>query len=366
MPSTNAKLQDKAIDHAVDLHRYSNGVVRRMVAVLNRSDANIVAQLSVVLGQLDASQFTVERLEALLGSVRALNEAAYQQVLAELQPELRALAEYEAGFQARTLTAAVPDPVLVRFPVASVATEQVYAAALSRPFQGRLLAGWFKDLPESRMRLVRNTIRAGYVEGKTTADIVRTIKGTKALGYADGIMDRSRRDVVTMVNTALSHTAQTARAVFTEANKDLVSAVRWLSTLDTRTSEECAIRDGLLYDPDTYEPLGHSVPWLEGPGRLHFNCRSVDTLVTKSWKELGIDADEMPASARASMDGEVPADLNYGDWLANQSAARQDEVLGETRGELLRQGVPMEKFYNDKGQFLTLDQLYQREGLTRP
>lgn len=199
MPSTNTKLQDKAIDHAVDLHRYSNGVVRRMVAVLNRSNANIVAQLTTVLAQIDASQFTVERLEALLGSVRALNEAAYQQVLTELQPELRALAEYEAGFQARSMSAAVPESVQVRFPIAPVATEQVYAAALSRPFQGRLLAGWFKDLPESRMRLVRNTIRAGYVEGKTTADIVRTIKGTKALGYADGIMDRSRRDVVTMV-----------------------------------------------------------------------------------------------------------------------------------------------------------------------
>lgn len=364
MPSTNTKLQDKAIDHAVDLHRYSNGVVRRMVAVLNRSDANIVAQLSVVLGQLDASTFTVDRLEALLKGV--LNERAYLEVLAELQPELRALAEYEAGFQARTLTAAVPDPVLVRFPVASVATEQVYAAALSRPFQGRLLAGWFKDLSESRGRLVRNTIRAGYVEGKTTADIVRSIKGTKALGYADGIMNRSRRDLATMVNTALSHTAQTARAVFTEANKDLVSAVRWLSTLDTRTSEECAIRDGLLYEVDTHKPIGHRIPWLQGPGRLHFNCRSVSTLVTKSWRELGMDIDDMPAGTRASMDGQVPADTTYAEWLGRQSAARQDEILGAKRGALLRQGVPMERFYNDRGQWLTLDQLYQREGLTRP
>ena len=39
MPSVNERLADAAIDRAVDLHQYANGVVRRMLAVLNRADA---------------------------------------------------------------------------------------------------------------------------------------------------------------------------------------------------------------------------------------------------------------------------------------------------------------------------------------
>ncbi|KAF1706279.1 phage minor head protein [Pseudoxanthomonas sacheonensis] len=366
MAAVNARLQDEAVDHAVNLHRYSNGIVRRMVAVLNRTDARLSAQLAEQLMRLDASTFTVERLESLLRSVRELNERAYSQVLEALEPEIQGLAEYEAGYQYRALREAVPAAVQIRFAVSAVGADQVYAAALSRPFQGRLLSGWFQNLPESRMRLIQNTVRAGYMEGRTAAEIVRQIRGTKALNYADGILDRSRRELMTVVNTALSHTAQTARATFADANRDLVKATKWVSTLDARTSEECRIRDGLLYEVDTHKPIGHRIPWLQGPGRLHFNCRSVSTLVTKSWRELGIDVDDMPAATRASMDGQVPADTTYSEWLGRQSAERQDEVLGAARGKLFRQGIPMDKFYNDKGQWLTLDQLYQREGLTRP
>lgn len=62
------------------------------------------------------------------------------------------------------------------------------------------------------------------------------------------------------------------------------------------------------------------------------------------------------------MDGQVPAETTYADWLKSQSAARQDEVLGPTRGRLLRQGdLPMDRMYDHKGRFLTLDQLRARD-----
>jgi len=62
------------------------------------------------------------------------------------------------------------------------------------------------------------------------------------------------------------------------------------------------------------------------------------------------------------MDGQVPVSINYGEWLKAQSAARQDQVLGPTRGKLLRDGnLDVGKFYNDKGKFLTLDELRDRD-----
>ncbi|MGY3265809.1 phage minor head protein [Lysobacter sp. HA35] len=361
--SVNAALLDETVDHAVDLHRYSTHVVQRMVAVLNRTDAALVVQLSEALLRLDRESFTVERLDALLDSVRALNLQAYDALEAALQDELRSYAGYEADYQRIALRRAIPSAIQLRFPVAGVSAEQVYAAALSRPFQGRLLRDWTKGLEAGRLDAVRNAVRAGYVEGQTTSQIVQRIRGTKALRFADGVLERSRRDVATVVQTALGHTAQTARQAMVDANADLVKAVKWTATLDSRTSPMCRVRDGLQYTPDDHKPIGHKIPWLGGPGRLHFNCRSVSVPVLKSWRELGFEVDDLPAGTRASMDGQVPAELSYGQWLARQSAARQDEILGPERGKLLRAGkVSVDRFHDDRGRWLSLAQLRERIG----
>lgn len=364
MATANAILQDEAVDHAIDLIRYDRGVVQRMIAVLNRTDARLAALLAEALLRTDAESFTVERLEALLTSVRTLNAQAYATVYEALQPGLQGEAAIESRYQAAALRGAVPAVVQLQFPVAGVSAEQVYAAALSRPFQGRLLQGWFANLAESRMTMVRNAVRTGYMEGQTASEIVRTIRGSKALNYADGLLAKPRRELAAVVQTALSHTAQTARTVFTEANADLIKATRWVSTLDSRTSPMCRIRDGKQYTAEQRpKPIGHAIPWLGGPGRLHFNCRSVSVPVLKSWRELGLDIDDMPAATRASMDGQVPADMTFAQWFGRQPAARQDEIVGAERGRLYRAGkVSFDRFYDNKGKWLSLAQVLAKVG----
>lgn len=362
--TANATLRDEAIGHAIDQRRYAASIVRRVIAVLNRQDARLAAALAEALERMPADSFTVERLEKLLGSVREVNARAYAAAMDELRAGMRGMAEAAVAAQAAALNTAIPASILAAHPLTAVAWEQAYAAALSRPFQGRLLSGWARNVEAGRMESIRNTIRAGYMDGLTTDQIVRRIRGTRAKGYADGLLDRSRREVQTIVQTALSHTAQTARSELYGANADIIKAVRWDSTLDTRTSEICRIRDGKLYTPDTHKPVGHSIPWLGGPGRAHFNCRSVDIPVLKSFRELGIDMDEIPAGTRSSMDGQVPAETTYGQWLKRQSAARQDDILGPTRGKLFRAGkVSFDRFYDDKGRILTIDELRRRLGL---
>ena len=94
-------------------------------------------------------------------------------------------------------------PVAVH--VAAVSAEQIYAAALARPFQGVLLKNVWSDLDASKIKRVRQAIAQGFVEGKTTEQIIRELRGTRAKGYADGIIERDRRDVEAVVRTALGH-----------------------------------------------------------------------------------------------------------------------------------------------------------------
>jgi hypothetical protein len=254
--------------------------------------------------------------------------------------------------------------VQLKFQLFRVSIDQVYAAAISRPFQGGLLKDWAASAEANRLTTIRNAIRSGHVEGRTTDQIIRDIQGTKAKGYRDGRLDASRRGLAAIVQTALSHTAATAREEVYGANGDVIKAVRWVSTLDTRTSTPCRLRDGLRYTADKdHKPIGHKVPWLAGPGRLHFNCRSVSSPVTKSFRELGLDIDEISLGTRASMDGQVPADLTYGDWLKKQSATRQDDVVGAERGRLMRAGgLAFDDLYSPRGDWLTLDELRAKDG----
>ena len=362
--SVNARLRDEAIAHAIDQRRYSQYVVQRVIAALNRQDSRLAAALAEALDRMDATSFTVERLEAMLASVRAINAQAHAAAMAELQEGMRGMARAATVAQQQALATAIPAAVLAQQPLVGMSWEAAYAAALSRPFQGRLLSGWAENVEASRMTAIRNAVRQGYMDGLTTDQIVRSIRGTRARQYADGVLERSRREVQTIVRTALAHTAQTARTQLYLANADLIKARRWDATLDTRTSEGCRIRDGKLYTNEEHpRPIGHSIPWLQGPGRLHFNCRSVDVPVTKSWRELGIDADDLPAGARASMDGAVPGDTTFGEWLARQPPDRQDEVLGPERARLLRAGkVKFADLYDDRGRPLTLAELLAKLG----
>lgn len=353
--TANDQLQESAIEHAVDLRAYSDSAVRQMLTILNRSEVRLMAELRTVLDRLGPDSFTVQRLESQLGTVRQTIAASYERLNGQLSLELEDFARYETAWQASTMEAALP----VVINVATVAPAQVYAAAMARPFQGALLSQWISTLNTDTATRVRRTIVQGFSESKTTDQIIRDIRGTRARQYKDGILETSRREAEAVVRTALSHTAAVAGEQFETANRDIIKQVRWLSTLDTRTSPPCRLRDGLLYEAGTHKPVGHSYPWGAGPGQFHWRCRSTRTFVTKGWQAFGIDS--FTPAERASMDGQVPAELSYKDWLLKQSAARQDQVLGVERARMLRAGdITFDQLYSARGVPLTLEELRKK------
>lgn len=341
-------LLDAVVRHQIELQRYSNGVVRRIIAVLNWADADISAALLALLERAPEA-LTVEYLDQMLSSVRLLNADAYARLQLELDAGVRDL----AGFESRWTQATYTNTLVVDTAFAAVTPETAYTAALSRPFQGRLLREWGQSLEAGRMQRIRDAVRMGYVEGKTTAQIVREIRGTRAKGFQDGIIEIDRRHAEAVARTALSHMAATTRDRFFEANDDILGDEVWVSTLDGRTSQDCRIRDGKRYTRGTHRPVGHSVPWGSGPGRLHWQCRSTAIALLKGQKE--------PFGTRASKDGQVDANEGYGAWLKRQPASVQDDILGPSRGALFRRGgLQIEQFSNDKGKTLTLAELEDR------
>lgn len=343
-------LLDHAVRHQVGMTHYGNWVLAKMIRILNLSDADLIAALNAALADVDADSFKVQRLDKLLASVREVNAQAYAALYGGMTDELQAYVAYESQFQYELYRAVVP----VTFSIASVVPEQVYAAAMAAPMQGRLLKDWASGLGANRLQRIKDTIAVGYTQGKTTGDIVREIRGTRALNYSDGLLDIDRHKVDAIVRTALSHTAQVTRTRFTKENDDILGDEMWVSTLDGRTSPECRARDHLLYTKVDHKPVAHSTPWLSGPGRIHWCCRSTSIALLKGQKSLH--------GARAAAGGPVDANLTYSDWFKQQKAEVQDQVLGPTRGEMYRAGkFDVKDFTNDRGRMLSLKQLAEMD-----
>ena len=62
-----------------------------------------------------------------------------------------------------------------------------------------------------------------------------------------------------------------------------------------------------------------------------------------------------------ALTGQVPAKVNYQQWLSAQSAELQDDILGPTRGKLFREGgLTLDNFVNRQGDQIPLDELMKK------
>jgi SPP1 gp7 family putative phage head morphogenesis protein len=343
--TVNEKLQNDVIKHAIYTLRLSGGISNRIIALLNRVDDDLTTK--ILKRAPTSGEWTTKRLNALLEEIREINTSLYNATGDTLQQELIDLSQYEADFMAKRLSAALPIEMSITQPSAAV----LRAAALSRPFQGRLLREWVSDLSEARFKQLRDAIRIGVVEGESIDQIVRRIRGTKALNYRDGILETGRRQAEALVRTAVNHTVSAARNELYSQNTDILKGEKWVSTLDGRTTPICQARDGIIYQ------IG------KGPRPpAHIGCRSTMTPIVKSWKEIGINLNEAPPGTRASMSGQVPASLTFNNWLKDQPDSMQDEILGKTKGKLFRDGgLSVDRFVDNRGNTLTLAQLRIKE-----
>lgn len=317
--ATNQALAEIATRHQVYLERLKTGEVNKFEPFLRRMDKSIRDRLA---GN-ELTDFARGRLEKLLTSVERDLDIIHGDFRAQLELDLFDLADYEAAFEARSL-----DQVVESFETVVPAENQVRAAVMSQPLSvrgpdgGKLLQPFLEGWSRGEVQRVTGAIRQGFFEGQTNAEIVRTIRGTRANNYRDGLLAVTQRHASTVVRTAVQHTASQARQETWKRNKDIAKGVRWVATLDARTSQQCRSLDGILFPLD------------KGPRPpIHLNCRST-TILELNDKFSALKK----GKTRASVDGQVDADLSYYEWLKRQSPEFQDTAIGPVRGKLLRDG----------------------------
>lgn len=382
--TANEIYRDAVLRHQIGIRRYSSGLAKKVAMLLEKADKDLTAQLNARLADFEPGQtdFTSERWKALIKDVREQRAVALQQVKALSKSELVTLSPMEAAREIAIMEAAIP----IRVELARIAADQLRAIVTSKPFHGKLLGEWFKELEKIDQSRLVQTLQIGMVNGEPIPNLVQRVIGTRANAYADGILAITRRDANTIVRTAVNHVSNTARSYVWDANEDIIQCRIWTATLDGRTSAMCRARDG-HGTPVGDQELPEGVPPLEPPNATppgHMNCRS--TMVayingvglvgsrptvtdTRTRRERERDFRRQAKAEGKTIQqvrkewsdkhiGRVPAATTYQEFLSRQSVLFQNEVLGPTRAALFRNGgLKLDQFVDRAGNELNLRDL---------
>ena len=346
--TVNEILYQSQIRHHVQILRLERSIARRVSNLLRDLDRDLEEQLARRIGALsgndrialrDRSSFTTVRLQALRTTVANQRRESERLLRESVASELREVADFEAESQVNLLRNALAGLSLdIVTPEASLLRSLVR----SRPLQGRLLRERTSAWSQDKRARVNQAIRLGIAAGEGIPAISRRIRAEHATKriHADSL---ARTATVSVASHAALETAR--------ANPTIIRSVLWTSVLDHRACPVC------------FELDGQTFPIESGPRPpAHINCRCAITYVTPSFRELGLDIDEVPEGLRASVNGQVPQSLTAEQWLRREPRAAVIETLGPTRARLFLDGnLPIGRFVDRRGNNFTVDQIRQRE-----
>ena len=354
MRSVNERIADEIRRHAISLARYSEHERQSIFRMLNRLFGQLRNDLQDSDITTGRTRYQRRRLELLFKQVRATIATSYEGIGKRTESGLKSLAEVEGEWAVSMLNKSLGVKFVTMTPTTA---EQLAAIASDVLIEGAPSSEWWSRQSEKLLNNFKDQIRQGWTRGETLDQLMKRLTGgldEDGNPYFD-LRKGTRRGAEATIRTSVQAVANDARMRVYKDNADIIEGLQWVSTLDLRTTVECAAMDGLVWDLNG-NPIGHGMT-LDPPPR-HWNCRSVLVPITKSFREMGIPIDEFPESTRASMDGQVPESQNFEKWIAGKPDSYADEVFGKGRAELWRQGkISVRDMVDQRGNPLTLEQL---------
>lgn len=329
------KLLDVMARHQVYLEGLKAGYrddFTKVMLELRRDIRGVILDLEVD----DLSRLTRRQLQTFINKLKTVQKRHYSRYTRLLLEDLRKFMDADLQMHAdimdetqeRNKKAFAALLLLLSVP----RRKRLWALIIGAPLaaNGEIMEEYIKRFTSVGAAGLEAAVRRAYANRLSVPAMARTIVGRAAMGYRDGLLHRQALQANGIIATALQHTAaqvnQAALSVF-------YGQYRWVSVLDSRTSEVCRDRHNNIYDYDS-GPLPPAHP----------NCRSTVVPVEP-------DDEEAPTSYHA--------------WAKEQPDEVQDDILGSERAVRLRGG---ELKASDLPRFdgvssLTLDEFKAKLGL---
>lgn len=345
---------DALVQHQANAYRLNTGEFNSLYSLFRKESNNVFNQLLILMLDLSEAEktalsqgrYTTNELK----EIKTLFDDLYSSVATTVSDTFAlsavSYALYEANFTAKLYGESV-----------DLTGESIVKKANSTPLStGQLVDDVWKDLAEKVRKKAMYTVRQGIVNGNTTQQIVSELKGRKVGGeYVGGIVEQSRSALEANVRTLRSHVANSAM-MDTYRILDF-EYVKFMATLDGRTSKICASLDGTVWkinDPNLRQPA------------LHFRCRSILVGTDKDGSMLGKrpfvednrPVSKIPKSERDGIIGQVDANTSFSEWFKTADSSFQLEWLGRKRYELYKNAeFQLTKFIDPLGRQYTLKEL---------
>lgn len=379
---------DEIVSHTISILRVAATLQRAAVETLLDLQADLIAKIE----RFDPSTLRGRRLRTLLKQTDESIAAAYREVAVNQDEGLRAIAGIEGRFAVKTINGKLGVPLI------SVAIpEKLLEAVVDEDTVfGHPAKSWWAEQAGDLQFKFAGQMRMGILQGETVDQLARRVRGTKAGDFQDGLISsggpgiglipEKRRQAEALVRTSVISVSNEAKLRSYEEMDDVIAGIQWVSTLDSRTTDICRALSGLKWTLPDYTPIGH-IKKYPGP-TAHWNCRSTQIAVTKSWDELGKkklpslgnksveermkqilrkegwDEDKLAtvkAKTRASMDGPISSDLTMDEWMQGKSESFLDSTLGVGKAALFRAGkITMADLTDQRNRPLTLAELKKR------
>lgn len=340
MKKSDTAIADEILSNAIRVERFTAGEQKKLLGVFLQMQTELKAKLAN-----GYTPYEKTRLTKLLKDCTAIINTFYVGVQSEF--DYVGLAKAEA---AATQTAIASIGLEASLPSAAVLKAMVSDSLI----QGAPLKDWWEKMGADTAFKFAAQVRQGVAQGETLQQVITRIVGSKKKGIV-GIMEISHRHASTLVHDSIMQIANDARMAVYKANADIMKGFEWLATLDGNTCIECMAYSGAQWDMKGNSIKG-DLPLKNPP--LHPSCRCVLTPLTKSYRELGLNIDEMPPGTRASDLGQVPADMSMDSFLRRHDTEYLNDLLGPGRAKLFQDGkITLRQLIDQTGRPLRLDEL---------
>ena len=337
---SNEQLISQTTRHTVYVQRFAGFLSNQFNPFAEQMRKDIAVAI-ISAGQI----ITAKQTSDLIREIREIQLDAYEQYNGILTDEFREFSINEAEFELKSLDNVIESNAIV---LDLPADNQVWAAVKANPLVFTdtndvvILNTYMKGIEAKEIKRISDIIRTGIVTGQTTEQIVSSISGK------GGAIDSTvKNNIRTMVRTSTNHVSNIARLKTMSDNDDIVIGYELVVTFDGRTSQICRSygQADKVYKPtDKFRPVPP----------FHPNCRT--SMVAVLDERYRIDNSDATKASKGDEGGQqIAADETYYSWLKKQSKAFQDDALGPTRGQLMRNGGLTSKQFGA----LNVDQLFR-------
>lgn len=348
------------------LDNYTDEALKTISKVIDKARLELESALTlrevITLEELNNLAFGVQAV--LTDSIETAGAIAGKASYVEYNNILSFDGKIGAVGEGASAAGGVGEAVGVGFNAVSLSPAQITALASQTLIDGAVLGNWisrsfanaFNDSLLQEFKELQISFGSGMLQGESIKELVKRVPET---------MDLLKRDAITLTRTYIATINNNAAYNVYKANSDIIKQEEWNATLEisgrgSSTCLRCAGLHGRRYNINE--------PHIRPP--LHPRCRCVMLPITKSWRELGLDIDDIQQAAN-TYSVRTPVNIDAGrrgtileagqfrgsfeEFLESQPAKYTEELLGANRARFLREGkIKFQDLVDENGDIVLL------------